>query len=80
MSDTELQHFASSSFVGVNNKVFLLTPLFHVVKQKCQNQGHDYVSILISLVLAHSKTPQDIVSWSLASHYVLNFLPAKCFS
>lgn len=45
------------------------------MKQKCQNQGQEYVSSLISLVLAHSKTPQDIVSWSPASHYVFNFLP-----
>lgn len=75
MSDTDLQHSASSSFVGDNNKIFLLTQLFCVMKQKCQNQGQEYVSGLISLVLAHSKTPQDTVSWSPASHYVFNFLP-----
>lgn len=80
MSDTDLQHSVSSSFVGDNNKIFLLTRLLYVMKQEHQNQGQEYVSILISLVLAHSKTPQDIVSWSPASHYVFNFLPVKCLS
>lgn len=80
MCDTDLQHFASSSFVGDNNKIFLLPRLFCAMKQKCQNQGQEYVSVFISLVLAYSKTSQDIVSWSPASHYVFNFLPVKCFS
>lgn len=80
MSDTDLQHPAPSLFIGDNNKIFLLTQLFYVMEQKCQNQGQEYVSGLISLVLTHSKISQDIVCWSPASHYVFNFLPVKCFS